>query len=246
MAASDAVILLIGLHGSGKSTFTRAATGAEVRIGKSSHGIYETTVTCQAYEIHYKGKCFTIVDTPGLADRNTHEENLKILDEIAQQLSRMGQPRINGIIYFHSIQNMRLSGVHKANFRLLQAICGQQFPHVVFVTSRWDRIRMEDEEHCEIMNHHLELERRKLFPRGPRIKKFLNDSRSHEAILDYFADRVDSTAEPATSPQLQFIEELRRFQFAKTGARALRKTGAVREIERERKRVSKGSSCSVM
>jgi hypothetical protein len=96
------------------------------------------------------------------------------------------------------------------------------------------------------MNHDIELERRKLLPRGPRIFKFLNDGRSHEWILDYFADQVDNTAAPAAPPQLQFAEELKRFQFEKNGARAVRKTGAVRQMENERKKVSRGESCCVM
>ena len=35
MAAPNPVILLIGFHGSGKSTFTKAVTGADVEIGRS-------------------------------------------------------------------------------------------------------------------------------------------------------------------------------------------------------------------
>jgi ABC-type branched-subunit amino acid transport system ATPase component len=33
MASQDVVILLIGLHGIGKSTFTAAATGTHVEVG---------------------------------------------------------------------------------------------------------------------------------------------------------------------------------------------------------------------
>jgi len=203
----------------------------------------------------YRGKHFTIIDTPGLADKNTHEDNLKILDKIAHQLGQIGQPRISGAIYFHSIQYLRLDSIHMANFRILKAICGEQFPHVVFVTSRWDRVRDEDLAECENRNHHLELERRKLLPRGPRIIKFLNDGKSHERILDYFADQVDKAARNASgsaeSPQLLFAEELKKYQFGKNGARAMRKTEVAKEMEsnerkkvsNERKKVSKGSCC---
>jgi ATP-dependent phosphoenolpyruvate carboxykinase len=33
MASQGVVILLIGLHGTGKSTFTAAATGADIKVG---------------------------------------------------------------------------------------------------------------------------------------------------------------------------------------------------------------------
>jgi hypothetical protein len=33
MASQGVVILLLGLHGTGKSTFTAAATGAEIELG---------------------------------------------------------------------------------------------------------------------------------------------------------------------------------------------------------------------
>ncbi|KAK0655068.1 hypothetical protein B0T16DRAFT_396113 [Cercophora newfieldiana] len=243
MATSDVVILLIGLHGSGKSTFTRAATGAEVKTSSNRHEVNETTKTCQPYNTVYRGMKFTIIDTPGLADRKTHEGNLAILDQIAHQLKNMGQARISGVIYFHSIQTMRLNAVHMANFRILRAICGEHFPHVAFVTSRWDRVRAEDIQSCETMNHHLELERRTLLPKGPRIIKFLNDGKSHERILDYFADQADKTTGPATPTQLLFAEELKKYQFAERGTKAVRKTKAVKAIEKERKKVSKGSCC---
>ncbi|KAK4446664.1 hypothetical protein QBC34DRAFT_411133 [Podospora aff. communis PSN243] len=246
MATADVVILLIGLHGSGKSTFIKAATGADVRINKHSHGVSETTTKCEAYRTVYRNKIFTIIDTPGLADKSNYEENLAILAQIADQLGKMDKACISGVIYMHSIQDMRLTAVHMANFRMLRAICGEQFPHVAFVTSRWDRVRHEDNRRYDRMNHDLELERRRLLPRGPRIFRFLNDDESHEQILDYFADQVDRTTGGVTPPRLQFAEELKRRQFEKKGSKAVRQTGAVKEIERERRKVSKAPTCCIL
>ena len=117
---------------------------------------------------------------------------------------------------------------------------------MAFVTSRWDRVRPEDLPSWETMNHDLEFKRRELLPRGPRIFRFLNDGESHKRILDYFADQVDNTAGSAKPPQLLFAKELERYQFEKRGPKAVRKTEVVKEIEKERKKVSKGLSCCIL
>jgi len=155
----------------------------------------------------------------------------------------MGQEHVSGVIYFHSIQSVRLAGVDKANIRILKAICGEPFfPHVAFVTSRWDRVDLlKYGQDYETRNHHLELERQKLLPKGPRIFKFLNDAESHERVLDYFAKQVDITA-PAP-PRLLFAEELKRYRYERKPVRAVRKTEASKQMAVESQKVSAGFSC---
>ncbi|KAK0711807.1 P-loop containing nucleoside triphosphate hydrolase protein [Lasiosphaeris hirsuta] len=230
---SNIVILLIGLHGSGKSTFAKAVTGADVEISRTG-GVIER-------------KQFTIIDTPGLADKNTHEENLEILEQIAHQLGKIGQEHVNGVIYFHSIKNIRLGAVDRANIRILKAMCGEPFfPHVAFVTSHWDRIDHTNfGEQYETINHDLELERRKLLPKGPRIFRFLNDGKSHELVLDHFVNQANiATTVP---PQLLFAEELKRYRYERRPSRAVRKTEASKQMAVESKKVGgRSSSCSIL
>ena len=216
------------------TTATRIADGIRVLAA---------TKACKQYKTEYKGKRFTIIDTPGLADNVKHEKNMEILEQIAMQLGAMGQECVSGVIYFHSIQSVRIGAADMANFRLLQAICGNDFPHVAFVTSRWDCIDASKyHEQYETINHDLELERRKLLPKGPRIFKFLNDGKSHIRVLDYFADKVDKTA-GLTPPQLRFAEELRRYQYEKRLTKAVRQTEAGKRMIAESQKVSGGFGC---
>jgi len=207
--------------------------------------ILPATKTCKRYQAKHRGKQFTIIDTPGLADKKTLDENLEILGRIASELSKMGQEHVTGVIYFHSIQNIRLGAVDKANIRILKAICGEPFfPNVAFVTSRWDCIDFSNPEfkrQYDTINHHLELERRNLLPKGPRIFKFLNDGKSHKDVLDYFfADQANAAAPP---PQLLFAQELKRYRFEKRPSRAVRKTEAGKQMEVELKKVGGQFSC---
>ncbi|KAK1832962.1 nucleolar GTP-binding protein 1 [Podospora conica] len=239
MATSNVVILLIGLHGSGKSTFTKAVTGrADVEVS-GCNGITETTRICKAYETKYQGTKFTIIDTPGLADQDTQEENLANLDKIASQLSSMGQVHVSGVIYFHDIQKQRLRGVDRANLRILRAICGRPFfPHVALLTTCWDCINPKFATEYNTILHDLEFERAKYLPNGPRTFKFnLDDKIPHKQVLDHFVTQVKSAA-PSPLPELLFAEELKKYGYQhknKKRMRAVKKTEAGIQIATETK-----------
>ncbi|KAK3357933.1 hypothetical protein B0T25DRAFT_174383 [Lasiosphaeria hispida] len=251
MASSNVVILLVGLHGAGKSTFTRAATGRDdIELGR---GVAPCTETCSTYSFNHavtmehglysKDSKFTIIDTPGLADRNTTEQNLEVLQVIANQLRHLGQERVSGVIYFHSIEGVRLHGVDMANIRLLKAICGAPFfPRVAFVTTRWDRMRDSDYEMLMKRNTELEGARKDLLPDGPEIFRFLNDGKSHQPVLEYFARKGNIAAQPP----LLFAQELELYRQRKLKS-AVKKTTAGKQVTTRRKvRKGGGGICSFL
>ncbi|KAM7194163.1 P-loop containing nucleoside triphosphate hydrolase protein [Naviculisporaceae sp. PSN 640] len=249
MASSNVVILLIGLHGVGKSTFTRAATGrGNIELGR---GIGPCTMRCNTYAFDYAVQSndrsrpqnlkFTIIDTPGLADKNTKDENLEVLQNIADQLRTLGQEQVSGVIYFHSIQNVRLHGVDMDNLRLLQAISGASFFHrVAFVTTRWDC--MEDSEYDTLVTRHNELVEalKRMFPSGPGIfTPFHNDGESHRHVLNYFARKGIVAEEP-----LLFAKELESYKRRRLSS-AVKHTTAGKELT-SKKKVRKGGICSFL
>ncbi|GAB1317034.1 P-loop containing nucleoside triphosphate hydrolase protein [Madurella fahalii] len=236
MASSNVVILLVGLHGAGKSTFTRAATGRhDINLGR---GVGPLTLDRDRSP---KGFKFTIIDTPGLADKNTTEQNLEVLQDIADQLRQMGKERVNGVIYFHSIEGGRLHGVDMVNIRLLKAICGEPFfPRVAFVTTRWDRMRDSDYKMLMKRNTELEGARKELLPHGPEIFRFLNDGKSHQPVLEYFARQSSEDAQPL----LLFAQELERYRQRRLRS-AVRKTTAGKQVATKGK-VRKAGICSFL
>lgn len=184
---------------------------------------------------------FTIIDTPGLADKNTTEESLDVLQVIAGQLQHLGQERVSGVIYFHSIEGVRLHGVDMTNIRLLKAICGTPFfPRVAFVTTRWDRMRDSDYEMLMQRNTELEAARKDLLPCGPEIFRFLNDGKSHQPVLEYFARQGSAAAQPP----LLFAQELERYRQRRLKS-AVKKTTAGKQVATKGK-VRKGGICSFL
>ena len=147
---------------------------------------------------------FTIVDTPGLADRKSADENLKILQGIANELRELGQEQVSGVIYFHSIESPKFDGIHNDNVRVLKAICGEAFyPRVAFVTTRWNVISKEFRNLYEDRHRQFDEEFQKLMPGAPPTFKFLLDGKSHQPLLEHLA-RLNSP-----DHQLQFAQELK-------------------------------------
>jgi len=97
-------ILLIGLSGYGKTTLIKNLLNYKNINTKHQHNkdivILETcesdTIECNNYHFHIKGKCYEIIDTPGLND-SRHRDNL-FIDKIMLYLLKC----IDGIhkIYF--------------------------------------------------------------------------------------------------------------------------------------------------
>lgn len=82
-----------------------------------------------------------IVDTPGFDD--SKRPNAEILHEISKILTyqyEMGSP-LKGIIYIHSIADVRFRGSAGLNLRILRQMCGDQaLRNVMLITSRWDQV----------------------------------------------------------------------------------------------------------
>jgi hypothetical protein len=182
---------------------------------------------------------------------------LAILNQIASQLSSMGQVHVSGVIYFHDIQKMRLRGVDKANLRILHAICGRPFsPYVALLTTCWNCINLDEPGYAtqyDTILHNLEMEREKYLPNGPRTFKFdLDDKIPHQQVLDHFVKQVKSAA-PSPLPKLLFAEELKKYGYQhknKKSMRVVKKTEAGIQIATEASKVSKISKvsmkCSIM
>jgi hypothetical protein len=174
------------------------------------------------------------------------EENIDVLRLIAQELRKMGQGRVSGVIFFHSIEGARLTAVDRANLRILTSICGEEFhPHVAFVTTRWDRIKPSQHKKLVTRNNAIELERKKILPKGPAIFKFLNDGESHQPVLEYFAQLVKTGT---AAPPLQFVNELERYykNWIISTRTAVKKTEAGKEIIATSGKVGSSSCCTIL
>jgi energy-coupling factor transporter ATP-binding protein EcfA2 len=153
----DTLIAVMGLTGSGKSTFIRSVTGIQdIKIG---HGLCSgsfllirrsilhradrliETDEVNSYETIINGKTIVLVDTPGFDD--TFEGDEVVVERIARWLSETGKSNrlLNCILYLHRIDAPRLGGSSTRSLRMLKEICGQDaYRNIVLATTFWDQV----------------------------------------------------------------------------------------------------------
>jgi hypothetical protein len=150
----------MGITGSGKSSFIARCTGdtSGVGHGLASCKLYHPTIyvrksghlTTRAVTkevcygtLIYKGHTVRLIDTPGFDDDKSDDSD--ILKEIACWLSiaySQDPPLLlSGIVYLHSINNVRMKGSDQNNLNMFKALCGKQsLSCVVLATTMWSKV----------------------------------------------------------------------------------------------------------
>ncbi|KAJ5145891.1 uncharacterized protein N7515_000455, partial [Penicillium bovifimosum] len=152
----DVFIAVMGVTGSGKSSFISICSGEPVEIGHSldacTWNIMGNTVsitfrkagTAKVDVYAYKlssSRTVYLIDTPGFDD--TNKKDTVILSEIATWLGDSYQSNIllHGIIYLHRITDVRMPGSAIRNLDMFRKLCGDDvFKKVILVTTMWDTV----------------------------------------------------------------------------------------------------------
>lgn len=100
------------------------------------------------FSFEYKSKTVHLIDTPGFDDSTRPEP--EVLREVSYWLSKAyGKPEakpdhrflLNGIVYLHSIANVRWDGATRRSFNMLRTITGpENFDAIVLTTTFWDQV----------------------------------------------------------------------------------------------------------
>ncbi|KAJ2926302.1 hypothetical protein H1R20_g10793, partial [Candolleomyces eurysporus] len=142
----DVLIAVMGLTGSGKSTFINLATQSanKLQVGHSIQSCTEVVERADPFDLD--GRRIVLFDTPGFDDTNKSEtEILRIIAFELEKQYRKGQT-LHGIIYVHRISDLRVGGLAKTNFSIFRKLCGESsLKNVVIVTSMWSRLPSADE-----------------------------------------------------------------------------------------------------
>jgi hypothetical protein len=102
------------------------------------------------YTFHYNGYNINLVDTPGFNDTNKSET--EVLQDIATWLkhSYEGDTRLNGVIYLHSLVNVRMEGSALRNLKMFRQLCGNEpLKNVILATTFWGEVNREVAEKRE-------------------------------------------------------------------------------------------------
>jgi len=136
-------IATMGVTGAGKSSFISLLCNAKIDIG---HNLESCTVEVEIYACDmYPERTIYFIDTPGFDD--TNRSDTEVLRELANWLTKSYSDsiKLNGILYFHRISDVRMQGSAKKNLLMFKKLCGEDaLRNVILVTSMWDRVSMED------------------------------------------------------------------------------------------------------
>ncbi|KAL6858334.1 hypothetical protein ACO1O0_005795 [Amphichorda felina] len=141
----DVIVLIMGMTGSGKSTFISLCTGEDVPVGHSleackflprSGGTQQIGI----YKCQWSSDVdIYLIDTPGFDDTNRSDTD--VLKETATWLTDSYERnlKLSGIIYLHRITDPRMGGSAKKNLFMFKKLCGADaLRSVVLVTTMWE------------------------------------------------------------------------------------------------------------
>ncbi|KAJ5442074.1 hypothetical protein N7445_005081 [Penicillium cf. griseofulvum] len=140
---TDVFIAVMGVTGSGKSSFISLCSGESVQIG---HTLDACTAKVDVYA--YKAspdRTVYLIDTPGFDD--TSKNDTEILSEIATWLGASYRSKIllHGIIYLHRITDVRMQGSARRNIQTFRDLCGEDaLKKVILVTTMWDKLQSNE------------------------------------------------------------------------------------------------------
>ncbi|KAL8847920.1 MAG: hypothetical protein Q9221_007051 [Calogaya cf. arnoldii] len=186
---TDIIIAIMGITGSGKSTFISKLVDAEIMIG---HELQSCTSEVQSYGfLHQTGRRVFLLDTPGFDD--TSRSDTDVLKTIAENLVGMYSKdiKLSGIIYLHRITDVRFTGSAYKNISVFKKLCGENcYPNVVLATTMWENLggsgndtTLGDQRETQLV------ETREwwglMTQRGSKIFRHMDNIRSALEIVDY-------------------------------------------------------------
>ncbi|KAF5238388.1 hypothetical protein FANTH_10335 [Fusarium anthophilum] len=134
---SDILIAIMGMTGSGKSTFISLCTGQDVPVG---HDLQACTQHVTAYKCKWSDTSdIYLLDTPGFDD--TNRSDTEVLKEIALSLAKTYEDnvKLSGILYLHRITDRRVGGSAQKNLMMFRKLCGKDsLKNVILVTTMWE------------------------------------------------------------------------------------------------------------
>ncbi|KAF8430982.1 hypothetical protein L210DRAFT_625908 [Boletus edulis BED1] len=137
-------IAVIGVTGSGKSTFINVASGSNFPV-RTSFGSGTTELKSSTFSLD--GQTVVLIDTPGFDDGTLSVlEVLKLISDHFSGLYTQGV-KLAGVIYMHCITEDHIRGPSRHNFLTFSKFRGEtSLRDVLVVTNKWPGKQPKDGE----------------------------------------------------------------------------------------------------
>ncbi|KAF9463767.1 P-loop containing nucleoside triphosphate hydrolase protein [Collybia nuda] len=138
-------IAVMGLTGSGKSTFINLISGSDLPASGGLNSCTRDVGFGSPFQVD--GREINLIDTPGFDDTNKNDaEILKVITDFLKEQFEAGIT-LHGVIYLYRISDIRMGGVSRRSFTALRNLCGDDnLKNVVIVTNMWGLVKQEDGE----------------------------------------------------------------------------------------------------
>jgi len=200
-------IAVIGVTGSGKSTFINLASGSNLPVSKS---LGSCTTELKSSTFSLDGRTVMLIDTPGFDDTTPSVlEVLKLISDYFSGLCSQGV-KLAGVIYMHSVTEDHIRGPSKHNFHIFSKFCGDtSLRDVLIVTNKWPGEEPNDGEAREQEFTNRDEFFGSAINKGARMLCHDGSRASADAILRHLLNR-ESTIPPAHEGSLSQKTDLSR------------------------------------
>ncbi|KAF4850967.1 Vegetative incompatibility protein HET-E-1 [Colletotrichum siamense] len=223
---SDVLIAVMGITGSGKSTFISHCTDKNVSIGE---GLHSDTQDIVPYPCKPDiGANVYLIDTPGFDD--TERDDAEILRQIATWVGDTYKKKVHirGILYLHRITDVRMQGAAIRNLFMFKKLCGKDaLQNVILVTTMWGEVR-----HNVGIQREDELRTKpgywgEMISRGSRMARHHNHDESARNIIHTL---LDTTTRTTLAIQTEMVDENKDLHDTSAG----KELDSILTLERER------------
>jgi len=172
---------VMGVTGSGKTTFVNQVSGSCLEIGDDLESC--TSKVQESEEFILDGKRVVLVDTPGFDD--THKTDTEVLKSIAGFLGETYSvgAKLTGVIYTHRISDIKFGGLAVKNFKMFRELCGENtLKNVVLVTNMWGLVT-SDQQGAAREQQLKDKYFKAAIEKGAKLCRYNNDLESGQGIL---------------------------------------------------------------
>lgn len=187
--SDDAVIVIMGPTGGGKTAFINLASNSDLKVGE---GLESCTVdVASSLPFQLDGKRVVLVDTPGFdGSARSDTEILRMVSDFLITSYEDGK-KVAGVLYFHRISDFRMGGISRRNFQALRELCGDAtLRNVIIVTNMWGEVTPEMGDKRE---NQLKTEEKFFLPAiaaGASVYRHDNTKLSAEIILRHIVGNI--------------------------------------------------------